>query len=211
MSSYIAPLTAGLVFILGYWLYGWRGLVLAATILVFWLLMQFHRALKVMRRASGRPVGLVPSAVMLQSKLQLGLNLQEVITLAGSLGQKVEGEADDWRWHDNAGHEVVVCLRRGRVVRWYFARGDDAQDPPAPDAPALPGASAGASAGASPGSSTGASPGAPATLAAEAQADPGPPVPPPEDLLYRPDDRHDAPPPPAPAAVPVAPPAGPRN
>ena len=49
----------------GYVGWGWPGLVLAVTVLVFWLLLEFSRALRVMRMAAGRPKGVVDSAVML--------------------------------------------------------------------------------------------------------------------------------------------------
>ena len=48
----------------GYVGYGWKGVVLAVTVAFFWLLLQFSQSLRVLRIASGRPVGLVPNAVM---------------------------------------------------------------------------------------------------------------------------------------------------
>lgn len=45
---------------LGYTSYGWRGVVLAVTVVVFWLLLQFSQALRVLREAGARPVGTVP-------------------------------------------------------------------------------------------------------------------------------------------------------
>jgi hypothetical protein len=44
--------------------------VLAVTVVVFWLLLQFSRALRVMRRPPARPVGTVPNAVMLHARLR---------------------------------------------------------------------------------------------------------------------------------------------
>jgi hypothetical protein len=52
---------------LGYVQYGWPGVVLAVSGIVFWLLLQFTRALRAMRTAGGAPVGHVASAVMLQA------------------------------------------------------------------------------------------------------------------------------------------------
>jgi hypothetical protein len=53
------------------WLgYGWKGVVLAVTVVVFWLLLQFSRALRVMRAGRRRPVGTVPNAVMLHARLR---------------------------------------------------------------------------------------------------------------------------------------------
>ena len=49
---------------LGYHFFGWRGVALAASGMVFWLLLQFSRAMRVMKTAAQSPVGTVPSAVM---------------------------------------------------------------------------------------------------------------------------------------------------
>ena len=77
---------------LGYWQYGWQGVLLAFSGIVFWLLMQFTRALRAMRAAGGSPVGHVASAVMLQARLKTGLRLMDIILLTRSLGEKL---ADD--------------------------------------------------------------------------------------------------------------------
>lgn len=127
-------LLAGGAVIAGWWAWGWQGLLLAASVILFWLLMQFTRALRVLRHAGQRPVGQVDSAVMLQSRLVHGMNMQELIALTGSLGRKL-GELDDWQWSDAGGNTVVVHLRRGKVVRWSLARPDGE---PAPEDPGTP-------------------------------------------------------------------------
>src|SRR5574343_393158 len=139
MNSKLGMLLAGSFIILGIWQYGWRGLLMALTVVVFWLLLQFNRTTRVLQNAAGNPVGKVRSAVMLQSRLSPGMSMEEVLKLTGSLGQQ-EGTQDDWRWEDEAGNVVVVHLRRGHVVRWSFARGDapdgaDGGDPRAPPTP----------------------------------------------------------------------------
>ena len=139
MNPKLGMLLAGSFIILGIWQYGWRGLLMALTVVVFWLLLQFNRTTRVLQNAAGNPVGKVRSAVMLQSRLSPGMSMEEVLKLTGSLGQQ-EGTQDDWRWEDEAGNVVVVHLRRGHVVRWSFARGDapddaDGGDPPAPPPP----------------------------------------------------------------------------
>lgn len=107
---------------LGYAAYGWRGVVLAVTVVVFWLLLQFSRALRALRAASGRPVGTVPNAVMLQARLRTGLRLPQVLTLTHSLGRKVAEDPETWAWRDEAGDEVQVELRQGRVTAWRLQR-----------------------------------------------------------------------------------------
>jgi hypothetical protein len=133
-------LLAGGAIIAGWWAWGWQGLLLAASAILFWLLLQFTRALRVLRHASQRPVGQVDSAVMLQARLAHGMNMQELLALTGSLGSKL-GELDDWQWSDPGGNTVVVHLRRGKVVRWSLAR---PEDEPAPQDPGPPQGSPGA-------------------------------------------------------------------
>lgn len=109
--------------LVGGWLsYGWRGLVLAVTVIVFWLLLQFSRSLRALQRAAGRPVGSVPNAVMFNAKLQAGLRLPQVLALTGSLGRKVGDDPEAWAWADAAGDEVRVELHGGRVSAWKLTR-----------------------------------------------------------------------------------------
>lgn len=115
---------------LGYLQYGWQGVLLAVSAIVFWLLMQFTRALRVMRVAGGAPVGHVASAVMLHARLKQGQRLMDIILLTRSLGEKLAdeapGQAETFRWTDASGAAVTVDLRKGRCVRWSLARPDDA-------------------------------------------------------------------------------------
>jgi hypothetical protein len=106
----------------GYIGYGWRGLVLALTVVVFWLLLQFSRALRVLRNAAGAPVGSVASAVMFNSRLQRGQRLTDVLKLTGSLGRKVAAEPETWAWADGGGDEVQVTLVAGKVSDWRLVR-----------------------------------------------------------------------------------------
>lgn len=108
--------------VVGYWQYGWPGLVLALTVIVFWLLLQFSRAMRAMRLAGSAPVGHVPSAVMFQSRLREGLRLIDVIKLTRSLGQRLGDEPERLRWQDESGASVEVELVNGCVSRWTLHR-----------------------------------------------------------------------------------------
>lgn len=122
--------------VVGYVGYGWPGVVLAITVVVFWMLLQFSRALRVMKAAAGRPVGQVPSAVMLHARLHAGMTLAQVMKLTGSLGQahavapgSVEpggpepSRAEEvFAWRDEAGDEVVVELCAGKLSAWRLQR-----------------------------------------------------------------------------------------
>lgn len=111
--------------------YGWPGVVLAITVIVFWLLLQFSRAVRVMRKASTAPIGCVDSAVMLHAKLRVGMTLLEVLPLAGSLGEVVgEQAAEAFSWRDASGRRLDAQFSGGRLVSWRLAGATDAAAAP---------------------------------------------------------------------------------
>jgi hypothetical protein len=109
---------------LGYHFFGWRGVALAASGMVFWLLLQFSRAMRVMKAAAQSPVGTVPSAVMLNARLHVGMPLMDILTRTRSLGEKLADEPETWRWRDGAGDSVRVELIAGRLASWTLERGE---------------------------------------------------------------------------------------
>ena len=122
MTSKLGWVLAALAFAAGWWVYGWQGLLMAATVTVFWLLLQFSRALRVMKNAADSPVGHVASAVMFQSRLKPGLTMMQVVGLTKSLGRKLGDSGDVWRWADDGGTEVEVMFDHGRCQRWQLRR-----------------------------------------------------------------------------------------
>lgn len=125
MNVWIGWALAAAALAAGYLGYGWRGLLLALSVIVFWLLLQFSRTLRVLRTAAQRPVGSVASAVMLNAKLHAGMRLPEVIRLTGSLGQKLSGGPESFLWRDAGGDGVEVELAAdGRVATWRLVRDD---------------------------------------------------------------------------------------
>ena len=116
----------------GYVGYGWPGVALAVTVIVFWLLLQFSRALRVMRAAAGRPVGSIDNAVMLHARLRTGMQLLEILPLTRSLGQKVADEPETFVWTDAGGDRVRVELRNGSCTHFALERAADGQAAPAP-------------------------------------------------------------------------------
>lgn len=108
--------------IVGWQVWGWQGVVLAVTVTVFWLLLEFSRSLRVLRAAAGSPVGSVPNAVMLNAKLASGMRLPQVLKLTRSLGRQVSAEPEVWAWADAGGDEVRVTLQSGRVSSWQLVR-----------------------------------------------------------------------------------------
>lgn len=105
--------------------YGWRGIVFAISVIAFWLLLQFNRVVRVMRRASDAPVGYVDSAVMLNAKLERGMTLMKVVQLAGSLGRKVADAPEAWAWRDAGDATVTIVMAGAKVDRWTLARPEE--------------------------------------------------------------------------------------
>ncbi|CAG0928668.1 hypothetical protein RHDC3_00830 [Rhodocyclaceae bacterium] len=102
--------------------YGWQGLLFAITVIVFWLLLQFNRALRVMKNAAGAPLGHVDSAVMLNAKLKRGMTLLQVLTLTKALGRKLSDSPESWSWADESGAAVTIVLRGGKLDTWTLTR-----------------------------------------------------------------------------------------
>ena len=124
MSAKLGWALAVLALAAGYLGYGWRGLVLALTVIAFWLLLQFSRALRVMRLAAHAPIGHVPSAVMLHARLHAGMQMMNVVKLTRSLGRKLRDEPDTFAWRDESGAEVEVEFADGRCRSWRLTRPD---------------------------------------------------------------------------------------
>jgi hypothetical protein len=113
---------AAAALVAGWFSYGWRGLVLALTVIAFWLLLQFSRTLRVLRSAAGRPVGHVDSTLMLHARLRTGMRLPEIISLTRSLGRKERDQPETFAWSDAGGDQVVVEFAAGRATRWELRR-----------------------------------------------------------------------------------------
>ena len=105
------------------WLgYGWPGVALAGTVIAFWLVLQFNRAVRVMKNASETPVGHVVSVVMLNAKLTAGMPMIRVVALTRSLGKRMAGSAETYLWTDAGELELVVTFDHGRCKSWQLNR-----------------------------------------------------------------------------------------
>jgi len=124
MNPWIGAGLALLALILGGALLGWQGVIFATTGIVFWLLLQISRLMRVMKVAGSAPMGSVNNAVMLASRLHEGMKLVDLITLTGSLGVKQAPETFAWR--DAGGDAVEVVLKKGRLAEWRLVRHDGA-------------------------------------------------------------------------------------
>ncbi len=105
--------------------YGWQGVLIAISLVVFWLVLQFNRSIRVMKNASASPVGHVPSAVMFNAKLKQGLALLQVVTMTKSLGQKMSDSPETWRWTDEGGSSVTLVFDKGLLKSWTLDRPEE--------------------------------------------------------------------------------------
>lgn len=124
MNPWVGVGLALLALIGGGALLGWQGVIFATTGIVFWLLLQISRLMRVMKVAGAAPLGAVGNAVMLNSKLHAGMKLVDLIALAGSLGVKQSPEVFAWR--DPGGDAVQVKLVKGKLAEWRLIRAGDA-------------------------------------------------------------------------------------
>jgi hypothetical protein len=113
---------AAAALVAGWLSYGWRGVVLALSVIAFWLLLQASRTLRVLRNAAQSPLGHVDSAVMLNAKLSVGLRLAEVMAMTRSLGRKVSDGPEVFAWRDGGGDEVEATFVNGRCTHWQLRR-----------------------------------------------------------------------------------------
>jgi hypothetical protein len=126
LNVFIGWLLAAAALALGYVQWGWPGVALAVTLTVFWLLLQFSRALRVLRKAGRAPVGQIDNAVMLQARLQRGQRLPQILALTRSLGIKRDDDPEIFEWRDAGGDAVRIELVDGKVTRWELQRADSA-------------------------------------------------------------------------------------
>ncbi len=113
------------VLVVGYVSYGWPGVAAVGGGLVMWALLHFTRLMNVMKKAANRPIGYVGSAVMLNAKLQEGVNLMHVVAMTQSLGELRSAQDADpevYRWTDGTKSHVTCEFRHGKLVKWTLIR-----------------------------------------------------------------------------------------
>lgn len=130
MNPYLGWGLAALFVALAWQAYGGPGVLFAVSAIVFWLLLQFNRSVRVMKNASQAPIGHVGSAVMLNARLKPGMTLLQVVTLTKSLGRKLDEAGDAWAWVDEGGSRVELRFRAGRLERFTLTRPEPPEPPP---------------------------------------------------------------------------------
>ena len=122
MNPWLGCALAAAFTLLAWQTYGLRGLAFSASVIVFWLLLTFNRVVRVMKRAADQPVGHVDSAVMFHAGLAVGMTMLQIVAETKTLGKKIDGTDDDWRWSDEGASSVDLHFERGRLVRWRIER-----------------------------------------------------------------------------------------
>ena len=127
----------GVILIVGAWnAAGWGGVALVSGGILMWVLLHFNRMMTALKRTAGRPIGYVDSAVMLNAKLQPGVNLLHVMSMTRSLGElqsPQDTQPEIYRWRDNSDSHVTCEFTDGKLVKWELVRpaaGADASDSP---------------------------------------------------------------------------------
>ena len=121
----VPPILGVVLVVVAYQSYGWAGVALASSGIVMWALLHFTRMMKVLQRASERPIGYVDSAVMLNAKLRPKVNLLHVMAMTRSIGEQLspKGEQPEvYRWRDNSGSHVTCEFAGGKLVKWELVR-----------------------------------------------------------------------------------------
>jgi hypothetical protein len=90
-----------------------------------WGLLHMTRMMTVLKRAAHQPVGWVGSAVMLNAKLRVGVNLLHVLAMTRALGARLSDEGaqpEVFRWTDGGGSSVQAAFLSGKLVGWTLTR-----------------------------------------------------------------------------------------
>ncbi|MBY0410950.1 MAG: glycerate kinase [Burkholderiaceae bacterium] len=124
----LVPLGGVGLLVFGYFAYGWLGVAAVGGGLMMWALLHFTRLMNVMRKAANQPMGYVGSAVMLNAKLQEGVNLMHVVAMTQSLGELLSAQDADpefYRWTDGTQSYVTCEFHHGKLVKWTLIRPEE--------------------------------------------------------------------------------------
>jgi uncharacterized protein (DUF58 family) len=136
MNPVIGWTLAVLAIAASYQSFGLKGVAFGVTLIVFWLVLQLNRSIRVMKNATDQPIGHIGSAVMFNAKLKPGLSLLQVVAMTKSLGKKVADEPESFAWTDETQSTVTIVLVKGRVASWNLTRPAQADEiaelPPSP-------------------------------------------------------------------------------
>jgi hypothetical protein len=124
-----------LLIALSYHRFGWMGVALVVTGIVFWMMLHFTRMMTVLKRATNAPIGYVASAVMLNAKLKIGVTLLHVTAMTKSLGAlqtEKDAQPEVYRWTDTGGSHVTGTFVGGKLIEYVLWRPEQAGEVAAP-------------------------------------------------------------------------------
>ncbi len=118
-----------------YFTWGWKGVVLALGAGLMWALLHFTRLMHTLKRATKRPKGWVSSAVMLQSRMHVGMPMLKAVQLTGAFGDCIQPldpatQIETWRWTDEGGDAVQADFVNGKVSRFELLRKPEGAEQP---------------------------------------------------------------------------------
>jgi hypothetical protein len=146
-QKFLIPAAGLALIVAAYFFYGWPGVVVVVSVLVMWMLLHFTRMMQVLKRATGRPVGYVDSAVMLNAKLKPKASLLHVIAMTRALGElrsPKDTQPEVFRWTDGADSYVDCTFSNGKLASHSLTRptvnaaNSDDSDPGTGNAPSAP-------------------------------------------------------------------------
>jgi CDP-diglyceride synthetase len=109
-----------LLIALSYHRFGWMGVALVVTGIVFWMMLHFTRMMTVLRRAGNAPMGYVASAVMLNAKLKTGVTA--MTKSLGALQTDKDAQPEVYRWTDTGGSHVTCTFVGGKLAEYVLWR-----------------------------------------------------------------------------------------
>ena len=134
----VLPILGVVLVVVAWRSWGWQGVAIVAGAIVMWMLLHFTRLMKVLQRASARPVGYCDSAVMLNAKLRPGVNLLHVVAMTRSLGEPLsdkDAQPEVYRWTDAGASHVTLEFLDGKLARWALHRPETPEQAAPPAGP----------------------------------------------------------------------------
>ena len=124
----LIPAAGVAMIVLAYIFNGWAGVAVVVSVLVMWMLLHFTRMMQVLKRAMGRPIGYVDSAVMLNAKLKPKATLLHVVAMTRALGElrsPKDTQPEVFRWTDGSESYVDCTFVSGKLVGHSLTRPTD--------------------------------------------------------------------------------------
>ena len=143
LRPFLFPALAVAIAVAAWQNYGWKGLILAALMISFWLLLHFTKLMRLLQAAARRPMGHVRHARVLHDHLKKDMPLVDVVRRTQSLGLRhTEPDRDPevLEWADEQGDAVVCTFSQGRLQSFEWRPATPVAAPPldSPDAAAPP-------------------------------------------------------------------------